>query len=156
MLMHALDLFFAVCWCLACCKAVLCKFVSYVSRGYVRKRILQIYFYILLGNGKGIPDEACKLSFKQGRHDEASQLLLRLQQPAALRTNYNLVDIPGLEYRNVSLLHLAALHGWMDIVASLVCEYNCSVQCCDTRGHTSLHYAAYGGSLPVVQYLITE
>ena len=90
---------------------------------------------------KSLLDEACKLSFKQGRHDEASQLL-RLRQPAALRTYCNLVDIPGLECTNVSLLHLAALHGWMDIVASLLCEYNCSSQCCDSMGHTPLHYAA--------------
>ena len=100
--------------------------------------------------------EACKLAFKQGEHDEALRLLPSLQQPAAVRTDHCLVNEHGLVLTNVLLLHLAALHGWMDIVASLVCEYNCSSQCCDSRGHTPLHYAAVGGSLPVVQYLITE
>ena len=96
----------------------------------------------------------CVEAFKQGDYDEALQLLPSLQQPATIRTNHLLV--PAYECTDVSLLHLAALHGWMDIVASLVCEYNCSSQCCDSRGHTPLHYAAVGGSLPVVQYLITE
>ena len=100
--------------------------------------------------------EACELAFKQGEHDEALWLLHSLQQPASVRTNCYLIDVPGLDCTNVSLLHLAALHGWRDIVASLVCEYNCSSQCCDSGGHTPLHYAAVGGSLPVVQYLITE
>ena len=103
---------------------------------------------------KNLPDEACKLSFKQGVHDEALRLLPSLQQPAAVQTDHYIV--PTYECTNVTLLHLAALHGWMDIVASLVCEYNCSSQCCDSRGHTPLHYAAVGGSLSVVQYLITE
>ena len=97
--------------------------------------------------------EACKQAFKQGDHDEALWLLPSLQQPAAVQTDH---QWPGIKCTNVSLLHLAALHGWMDIVASLVCEYNCSSQCCDSSGHTPLHYAAVGGSLPVIQYLITS
>ena len=96
------------------------------------------------------------VTLKQGDHDEASRLLPSVQQPAAVRIDHHSVDMHGLEFTNVSLLHLAALHGWMDIVASLVCEYNCSSQCCDSRGQTLLHSAAVGGSLPVVQYLITE
>ena len=44
----------------------------------------------------------------------------------------------------------------MDIVAILVEQYECSRHCCDSKGQTPLHYAAYGGSFLVVKYLITE
>ena len=96
----------------------------------------------------------CVKAFKQGDHGEALRLLPSLQQPAAVLTDA--FHKNKFTFTNVSLLHLAALHGWMDIVASLVCKYNCSSQCCDSGGQTPLHYAAHGGSLPVVQYLITE
>ena len=97
----------------------------------------------------------CIEAFKQGDHDEALRLFSCLQQPAAVQTSHVLLQL-DLACTNVSLLHLAALHGWMYIVVSLVWEYDCSSQCCDSRGQTPLHYAAVGGSLPVVQYLITE
>ena len=103
------------------------------------------------------PELTCVEAFKQGDHDEGLQLLPSLQQPAAVRTSYNIVPhIPDYFSTEVSLLHLAALNGWMDIVAILVDKYGCSSQCCDSQGQTPLHYAAYGGSLLVVKYLITE
>ena len=103
------------------------------------------------------PELTCVEAFKQGDHDKALQLLPSLQQPAAVRTSYNIVPhIPDCLSTDVSLLHLAAFNGWMDIVAILVDKYGCSSQCCDSQGQTPLHYAAYGGSLLVVKYLITE
>ena len=99
----------------------------------------------------------CIEAFKQGDHDEALRLFSCLQQPAAVQTSHVFYPLmSNLTCTNVSLLHLAALYGWMYIVVSLVWEYNCSSQCCDDSGQTPLHYAAHGGSLPVVQYLITE
>ena len=53
----------------------------------------------------------------------------------------------------VSLLHLAAYRGWLDIVMNL--KLKVLYECKDSVGQTPLHYAAVGGSLPVVQYLIT-
>ena len=103
------------------------------------------------------PELTCVETFKQGDHNKALQLLPSLQQPAAVRTSYNIVPhIPDWLSTDVSLLHLAALNGWMGIVAILVDKYGCSSQCCDSQGRTPLHYAAYGGSLLVVKYLITE
>ena len=104
------------------------------------------------------PKFTCVEAFKQGDHDKALQLLPNLQQPAAVRTSYNVIlpFKPDSLSTNVSLLHLAALNGWMDIVAILIDRYGCSSQCCDSQGQTPLHYAAYGGSLIVVKYLITE
>ena len=103
-------------------------------------------------------ESTCISSFVLGDHDRAAQLLPSLQQPAAVRTSYTFTFTES-EFKlctNVSLLHLAALHGWMDIVANLVSMSDCDIQCCDNWEVTPLHYAAYGGSLSVVKYLITE
>ena len=104
------------------------------------------------------PKFTCVEAFKQRDHDKALQLLPNLQQPAAVRTSYNVT--PPFKSDSMStdasLLHLAALNGWMDIVAILIDKYGCSSQCCDSEGQTPLHYAAYGGSLVVAKYLITE
>ena len=104
------------------------------------------------------PKFTCVQAFKQRDHDKALQLLPNLQQPAAVRTSYNVIPPfkPNSISTDASLLHLAALNGWMDIVAILIDKYGCSSQCCDSQGQTPLHYAAYGGSLIVVKYLVTE
>ena len=103
-------------------------------------------------------ESECIRSFILVDHDKATQLLTSLHQPAAVRTSYTftLSDASTKLCENVSLLHLAALHGWMDIVTNLVNMYESDCECRDNQEITPLHYAAYGGSLPVVKYLITE
>ena len=54
------------------------------------------------------------------------------------------------------MLHLAASHGWVDIVIDLVTKYKCDTNCKDTRGCTPLHYAARKNHLEVVRYFINE
>ena len=56
----------------------------------------------------------------------------------------------------VSLLHLAAAHGWVDIVIDLITKYKCNAHCKDSRGCTPLHYAAHNNHMEVVRYFITE
>ena len=103
-------------------------------------------------------ESECIRSFILADHDKATQLLPSLHQPAAVRTSYTftLVEDTTKLCENVSLLHLASLHGWMDIVTNLLKLYESDCECRDNQKIAPLHYAAYGGSLPVVNYLITE
>ena len=104
-------------------------------------------------------ESECIRSFILADHDKATQLLPSLHQPAAVRTSYTFT-LSNFPFNKlcmiVSLLHLAALHGWKDVVTNLVNMYNCNCECRDNHGAAPLHYAAYSGSLPVVKYLITE
>ena len=56
----------------------------------------------------------------------------------------------------LSLLHLAAVHGWIDTVIDLITKNNWNTNCKDFRGRTPLHYAASNNHLEVVRYLINE
>ena len=53
----------------------------------------------------------------------------------------------------VSLLHLAAHHGWMDIVIDLITKYKCDTNCKDYNEHTPL---AINNQLEVVRYFINK
>ena len=55
-----------------------------------------------------------------------------------------------------SVLHLAATHGWVDIVIDLITKYKCDTNCKDSHGCTPLHYAARNNHLEVVMYFINE
>ena len=54
------------------------------------------------------------------------------------------------------MLHLAAHHGWMDLIIDLITKYKCDTNCKDSRGRTPLHYAAIKNHLEVVRYFINE
>ena len=100
-------------------------------------------------------EQQCVTAFKQGNHDQAVQLLTQLQQPADyVTTKFKINGKNKPPNKNVSLLHLAAYHGWIDIIKSIkhhILEYNCR----DSAGFTPLHYAASSvNSLMVVDYLI--
>ena len=55
-----------------------------------------------------------------------------------------------------SLLHLAAVHGWMDVVIDLITKYKCDPNCKNYLELTPLHYASKAGHLEVVRYFINE
>ena len=55
-----------------------------------------------------------------------------------------------------SLIHLAAVHGWMDVVIDLITKYKCDANCKSSKGITPLHYASTAGHLEVVRYFINE
>ena len=54
------------------------------------------------------------------------------------------------------MLHLAAYHGWMDIIIDLITKYKCDTNCKDSRECTPLHYAVINNHLEVVKYFINE
>ena len=62
----------------------------------------------------------------------------------------------GGYYHKLPMLHLAAHHGWMDIIIDLITKYKCDTNCKDDNGHTPLHYAVISNHLEVVRYLINE
>ena len=54
----------------------------------------------------------------------------------------------------VSLLHLAAYWGWIDVVTELVSVHGCSIDCKDEDQNIPLHYAASSGHLEVTKYFL--
>ena len=96
-------------------------------------------------------EQQCVAAFKQGNHDQAVQLLPQLQQPGDVTTEFK---IYGKRNRDVTLLHLAAYHGWLDIIKT-VQQHVLVYDCRDSEGLTPLHYAASSGNnLAVIDYLI--
>ena len=86
--------------------------------------------------------DRCRLAFKNGDYSSAVQMVSQVQHLEAITTDFKL-------RRDVSLLHLAATHGWLDIVMRLQIKADTK----DSLGRTPLHYAAEGGHLNVVTYL---
>ena len=103
---------------------------------------------------KIMPAESeCVEAFEKGNKQDAERLLPLLAGPAEVRTTG-----PGEKWvdNQVSLLHLAAGKGWMDIVIDLITKYKCDASHENCDGYTALHYAASCNHLEVVRYLINE
>ena len=100
-------------------------------------------------------ERECAKAFKLGNKQDAERLLPQIEQPADITTTHY---VPGVWWyaRLVSLLHLAAVHGWMDIIIDLITKYKCDTNCKDSRGLPPLHYAASNNHLEVVRYFINE
>ena len=76
------------------------------------------------------------------RHAQIVQYLLSTGKVDPLAKNNN-GETPmfKLNYWNrIPLLHLAAQHGWMDIVIDLITKYKCDTNCKDFHELTPLHY----------------
>ena len=99
-------------------------------------------------------EQQCVTAFKQGNHDQAVQLLPQLQQPGDVTTEFKLSADQEEPNTNVTLLHIAAYHGLLDIVKTLK-EFS-SHSSKDNNGCVPLHYAAATNNLSVIDYLITE
>ena len=99
--------------------------------------------------------EAIKNAFKSGCREDAENLLLSYPQNSVVYTKFRFID---RHIERVSLLHLAAYHGWSCIVDKLVLlpVYHDvrAVKFKDGDGNTPLHYAAYNGHLQVIDSLI--
>ena len=97
--------------------------------------------------------QRCVAAFKQGDYEEAKRLLSEIQQPQNVATKFALIGKRGRESKNVTLVHLAAYHGWLDIIKTMKEYYKRKYT--DSEGSTPLHYAGAGGNLAVIDYLIT-
>ena len=75
--------------------------------------------------------------------------------PLAKNKHY---DIPMYNnYGNrLPLLHLAAHHGWMDIIIELITKYRCGANHKDSQGCTPLHHATENNHLDVVRYFVNK
>ena len=70
------------------------------------------------------------------------QYLLSTSKVDPLAKNKNgKTPIYNHDNSRLPLLHMAAQHGWMDIVIDLITKYKCDTNCKDSHGHTPLHYA---------------
>ena len=94
-------------------------------------------------------ESKCVNAFIFGNKPYAERLLPQITQQADIRTIIYF-------FCEVSLLHLAARHGWMDIIIDLITKYKCNTNCKDSNGCTPLHYAAINNHLKVVRYFINE
>ncbi len=93
--------------------------------------------------------EQCWKYFREGDNkEEAERILEQVKEPQSMRDED--------KYNNRTLLHWAALWGWLCIVIKLVQQYLCDPMCTNKYGGTPLHSACYNANLDVVQYLITE
>ena len=94
-------------------------------------------------------------AFKEGNKQDAERLLLQIKEPADITTTTSSIsDVWNAS--QVSLLHLAAQNGWMDIIIDLITKYKCDTNCKDSNERTPLHYAVSNDQLEVVRYLINE
>ena len=66
------------------------------------------------------------------------------------------VKMNRTNYHQLPMLHMAAHHGWMDLIIDLITKYKCDTNCEDDYGRTPLHYAVRKNHLKVVRYFINE
>ena len=101
-------------------------------------------------------EQQCVTAFKQGNHDQAVQLLPQLQQPSYVTTEFEFDGKILPPKKGVTLLHLAACHGWLDIIKTIQ-QHISMYDVRDSAGLTPLHYAAAASSencLEMINYLI--
>ena len=102
----------------------------------------------------------CVEAFEDGNKQAAERLLPQIEQSADIRISCCIIGL-GVEAflycaQQVSLLHLAATHGWIYIIIDLTTKYKCDTNCKDSHGLSPLHYAASINHLEVVRYFINE
>ena len=87
-------------------------------------------------------EEKCYDAFNYGRKAEAIRILKKLKDPRR-------VKVSG----GGTLLHLAAIKGWRDVVATLINDYDFDVNCKTDDNWTPVHLASSYRHVDVVKYL---
>ena len=104
-------------------------------------------------------EETLEHAFKIGNKRMAEQLLPCIKTVDVRTTSKSLWYSATDKTRTVakvSLLHLAARWGWIDIAILLVTKHRSSAQWRDDEGSIPLHYAAHYGHLMIAKYFISE
>ena len=77
-------------------------------------------------------ERQCLEAFRRGDKRDAERLLPQIRQPDKVRIYKGLFDtikVNGIDFYvggSYPLLHLAALHGWTDVVIDLITKYKCN------------------------------
>ena len=102
-------------------------------------------------------------SFERGDKQDAVKLLPQVAQPADIRIARDRNAVVRINSAGKivvasgsSLVHLAAIHGWVDVIRDLTTEYKCDANCKNLKERTPLYCATATGQLEVVKYLIKE
>ena len=99
-------------------------------------------------------------TFERGTKQNAVRLLPQVSQLADIRiTRDYAVVVNGMEVvvaSGSSLVHLAAVHGWIGVVKDLTIKYKCDANCKNSLERTPLYSASATGQLEMVKYLIDE
>ena len=105
-------------------------------------------------------ESRCLEVFKRGDKQNAERLLPQIRPAKVSTRDLYTVMVNGIEIdiaSESSLLHLAAAHGWMDVILDLIItKYKCNPKYKNSQGCTSLHYASTAGQLELVRYFINE
>ena len=98
----------------------------------------------------------CEKVFKRKERVLACKYLTLIPNPADIRIIYRPDwDTHFVNPRQITLLHLAAEHGWEDVCGDLIRLYKCQPECTDDQlVYTPLHYAIGGQQKEVVKFLI--
>ena len=110
-------------------------------------------------------ERECLNAFKEGNKRDVERLLPQIRQPAKVRTTLTFYTHVVIAWES-SILHLAAAHGWRDVIFDLITKYKFDANCSknvatspmteDVQGQTPLHCACEHGHLNIAQYLINE
>lgn len=100
----------------------------------------------------------CERAFKRNELALAKLHISSVPDPAAIRVIYQPDwDKHCLNPRLVTLLHLAAENGWVNICRDLIQVHKCLPDITDDQGlYTPLHFAIGGSQKMVVEFLLEE
>ena len=104
-------------------------------------------------------ESECLQAFRLGSKQDAERLLSLIVKPADFRTIEDCACAVNLFVHGwkitiaseSSLVHLAAVHGWLDIVIDLILKYKCDANCENSDKRTPLYSASATGQLEVVR-----
>ena len=119
-------------------------------------------------------DDECADVFRNGDYNRALELLQKVSNPKNIKVSnfftQNYKPIYSIQYEKISLLHVAAYHGWLDICHQLIAEYKHDPYVYGSFGsltrtsyfsqHTTppppLFYATLRGKHKIITYLINK